>query len=470
MKVLLYGSGNRCRILIEFLKNSEYKIYGIVDSNPEKWGKYICDILISSPDLLRIQDDIYVCVTFYSSLVNEPIWDELYNKYGVSYERQITFYDLLVNIYINKYKNNDFTLNEKKWTVFLDGSWSLDLGGVESWIKDTFMYFNNDSMSDIKLLTDKNKVKFDIRKKNNIVDLSFNDNMDYSNYAVNKCLIFIIGNLPCTLIFSRVDVLLIAACIIKSKYPNKIKIISTIHGSCDGTIRDTLSFRQYIDKYVCVSQGIRNIILSKGIIECKVYNMTVPIKFKIPQKSNHKNDKLINIGYAGRLEIFEKRMDILIKLISELESRSIRYNINIAGNGNCYNMIKDFIQTNNLGNHVFLLGYIPRERMSVFWAEQDIAINVSDNEGRPISNMEAMLYGAVPVVTETIGILDDVKNGENGFVVPINDYKEMANKIVYLSENRDVLRRMSKKAITEIKSKMSVEKYILLWKSILYDL
>lgn len=83
--------------------------------------------------------------------------------------------------------------------------------------------------------------------------------------------------------------------------------------------------------------------------------------------------------------------------------------------------------------------------------------------------MEAMLYGAVPVVTETMGILDDVRNGENGIIVPINDYKTMAEKIVYLSENRDVLKSMSQKASSEIKSKISMDKYISLWKSVLYD-
>lgn len=72
--------------------------------------------------------------------------------------------------------------------------------------------------------------------------------------------------------------------------------------------------------------------------------------------------------------------------------------------------------------------------MSAFWQRQDVALNVSDNEGRPIANMEAMLNGAVPVVTETMGVLEDVHDGENGFMVPICDYVGMADKIEYLEK------------------------------------
>lgn len=199
--------------------------------------------------------------------------------------------------------------------------------------------------------------------------------------------------------------------------------------------------------------------------------MTVPIKQDLNKKRTYLYDvkNPIKIGYAGRIEIFEKRADIMLKLIQTLEHIKIPYEMNIAGRGSYYNNINDYILHNCLQDHIHMLGLISRENIPEFWINQDIAINVSDNEGRPISNMEAMLYGAVPVVTETMGILDDVRNGENGIIVPINDYKTMAEKIVYLSENRDVLKSMSQKASSEIKSKISMDKYISLWKSVLYD-
>ena len=34
----LYGSGKRCHILLNLIKNTDYEICGIVDSNADKWG------------------------------------------------------------------------------------------------------------------------------------------------------------------------------------------------------------------------------------------------------------------------------------------------------------------------------------------------------------------------------------------------------------------------------------------------
>ena len=107
--------------------------------------------------------------------------------------------------------------------------------------------------------------------------------------------------------------------------------------------------------------------------------------------------------------------------------------------------------------------------MSTFWQKQDVALNVSDNEGRPIANMEAMLNGAVPVVTETIGILDDVHDGKNGFVVPICDYVGMADNIEYLEKKRSVLPKMGKMAREEMLLKMDMGKYMSMWEKILNE-
>jgi glycosyltransferase involved in cell wall biosynthesis len=71
-----------------------------------------------------------------------------------------------------------------------------------------------------------------------------------------------------------------------------------------------------------------------------------------------------------------------------------------------------------------------------FWQNQDVFVNISDNEGRPISNIEAMINGAVPVVTDTYGSIADVSDNINGLDVPIGDYKTMADKISFLNDNR----------------------------------
>lgn len=280
-KLFLYGCGERCRILLDNIDNTEYKVLGVLDSDSQKWGKIIYGIEVFNPEILIKQKDVYVCVTFYSSLVNEPLWDVLKEKYGIDYNYQLTFHDLLIKSSESIFNGIYFDrFCEKR--IFMDATWGLGLGGVESWIKDSVGYFENAGI-DISLLTSKteNDIFFD-----NIVDFSYENSMVFSKEYISKGIDFIKGNMPCTIIFSRTNELLLAAYIIKNIYPDMINIIMVVHGSSDGMIRDVLSYRHGIDKYICVSKSIKENIISKGINSHKVYYMTVPIKQDLKKKEH----------------------------------------------------------------------------------------------------------------------------------------------------------------------------------------
>ena len=60
--------------------------------------------------------------------------------------------------------------------------------------------------------------------------------------------------------------------------------------------------------------------------------------------------------------------------------------------------------------------------------------------------MEAMSSGAVPVVTATSGVREDISDGENGYIVEIGNYDEMADRIEELSMRRDRLKMFGQKS------------------------
>ena len=151
--------------------------------------------------------------------------------------------------------------------------------------------------------------------------------MVFSPEYIQKGIDFLKANGPCTIVFSRVNELMLSACLLKRDYPEQYKIIMVDHGSSDGMYRDILSYRKMIDKYVCVSQGIRETLGSYGIPEQRVFSMTVPMQYEKTLERTYSMDsgEAIHLGYAGRLEKFEKRMDIMIQLIEELEKTNVKY-------------------------------------------------------------------------------------------------------------------------------------------------
>lgn len=467
MKICLYGCGHRCRMLISAARNTDLEIMSVVDGNPEKWGSLCEGILVQSPD--QMDNTMHVCVTFYSPLIEDPIWEEMHIKWGFDYDKIHSFHDIMICIYEYHYREmKKKTIENKEWKVYFDASWGFGFGGVESWLQDIVAAFAKEGSKNIFLLSKKKQLGVSEGLENRICEFCYKETPLFDAENVRKSIDKLLNIMPCFVVFSRVDELLLAAYILKGIYPNDIRIIMTDHGSCDGMYHDILSYREAIDYYVCVSNGIRNVLIDNGINEKRIAVMTCPVIAEKKFVRNYPLDEKepIRLGYAGRLEVFEKRMDILKELIQELENRNVNYIFDIAGSGSYESELSDYIKNNNLCNKVKLVGRLPRSEMPEFWKKHDIAVNTSDNEGRPISNMEAMMNGAVPVVTETIGILDDVKNGVNGYIVPLLDYQNMADKIQYLSRNRELIKKYGEAAREELLTKSSMKKHIELWNNI----
>lgn len=465
MEIILYGSGRRCEILLDLIGYSNIRINGIVDSNSQRWGKKVKGIVIESTDNLQQYVNQYICVTFYSSLVKEPVWDYL-EYLGFEKGKIFSFHDLLLYIYQNYVKiSKSLNMNYEKKVIF-DGAWPMNLGGVESWLRMIVPALNRSASGKVLLATEEKSC--DINSEY-IIDFCLYDTPRFSRDYIEKCINFLMNRLPCTVVFSRVDELLLAAALIKSTGSNNIKIIMADHGSCDGMYRDILSYKQYIDYYVCVSTEIADTLIKHGISPKIIETMTCPVIYESRLLRNYTENpnEPMRIGYAGRIEILEKRVDVLQRVILKLEEKKVRYILNIAGTGSEFESLKFFVEKNGLNNHVKLLGQLPNSSMPEFWANQDIALNTSDNEGRPLSNMEAMSNGAVPVVTRTIGVLDDVRDGINGYIVPINDAETMAEKIRYLDKHRNLLKQFGQEAREEISTKIDLNRHVEQWKKIL---
>ena len=110
---------------------------------------------------------------------------------------------------------------------------------------------------------------------------------------------------------------------------------------------------------------------------------------------------------------------------------------------------------------------IDKKELYEFWKDKDICLNISDFEGRSRTIAEAMANGAVPIVTRTSGVNDDIYNNENGLIVSIGDYIEMADCIEKMEKNRKLLPIMGEKAHLEIENKSSMDDHYRFWKDII---
>jgi len=85
-----------------------------------------------------------------------------------------------------------------------------------------------------------------------------------------------------------------------------------------------------------------------------------------------------------------------------------------------------------------------KEKIAEMYQAADIYVLPSYREGLPLTLFEAMASGLPIVASPVNGIPFEVKEPENGFLVPYGDTKAMEEKILNLLDNKKLAEEISK--------------------------
>jgi glycosyltransferase involved in cell wall biosynthesis len=81
-------------------------------------------------------------------------------------------------------------------------------------------------------------------------------------------------------------------------------------------------------------------------------------------------------------------------------------------------------------------------------------------EGLPISTIEALSCGLVPIVNDVDGQREIIKDGFNGFLIKPYDIKAIEEKILLLAKDTDLKNQMSENAKNSIDYTFSINHMI----------
>lgn len=471
-EVVLYGSGKRCTQIMPMLVQAQLIIKVIVDSDSRKWGTCENRIEIAAPSSIKECDGTALCITVADPEEQRRIREALYHGYGYDPAYEISYDDLVWNAVIlirkARVKKIDFTKKEYSHIVF-DCISGLGLGGIEEWTKALCMELIKEGLDNLHIFTDMGEYQVPDTLLR-VVDRVFDKQRYRSKAEAVGCIMdYLIDLMPLTVITGKPDQLLEAASYLKGFAPDQIRIIAVIHNGEEHIYRLYDRYRDCTDIYVAVSEDIRNDLIHRGIAEGKVYAITCPVACdKVLDRSYSIDDgSPMRIGYAGRIVVRQKRMDFMIRVIELLEQGNVNYVFEIAGDGPYREEMEKKITDNGWNRHVHFLGVLDRDAIPVFWKKQDVYINVSDNEGRSISQLEAMAGGAVPVATCTSGTREDICSGTNGYLVDIGDYAGAADRIGYLAAHRNLLPEFGHRAHDVISLKCGKQTHTEFWKAML---
>jgi len=90
---------------------------------------------------------------------------------------------------------------------------------------------------------------------------------------------------------------------------------------------------------------------------------------------------------------------------------------------------------------------VPAEKVADIYNRCAIFVSSSRLEGFCLPVLEAMACGCAVVTTDSGGIRDFVKHGENALVVPPGDVQAIADTVLYLLDNSDLREQLAKNGI-----------------------
>jgi glycosyltransferase involved in cell wall biosynthesis len=172
------------------------------------------------------------------------------------------------------------------------------------------------------------------------------------------------------------------------------------------------------------------------------------------------NMPLLSLIYVGRLAEIDKKVSDLIKIVKRLRKSEIEYSLKIIGDGP---MRPEFDQeiADEIGvGKVQMLGWIENRELLEYLRQSDISLLVSESEGFCIALVEAMANGCCPIVTDIeSGNKQLVRDGENGFMVPVGDVEAFVEKIELLAKTPEKLLELRQRA-WETGKQYSVERMV----------
>jgi glycosyltransferase involved in cell wall biosynthesis len=184
------------------------------------------------------------------------------------------------------------------------------------------------------------------------------------------------------------------------------------------------------------------------------------------------DDQTIVVGIVGRLAPIKNHqlfLDAAKLVVEQYPKKAIQFAI--IGDGELKMRLKDYARAIGIENNVIFYGW--EKKIERIYADLDILVLTSNNEGTPVSIIESMA-ASVPVVTTGVGGIKDLlgrieigsqtKDGfsicERGVLCPKGNANAVASGIQYLieSDNRELVMKAREYVFGNYTEKQLIER------------
>ena len=177
----------------------------------------------------------------------------------------------------------------------------------------------------------------------------------------------------------------------------------------------------------------------------------VPIPELIIEKRIKK--EVVKLLFLGRM-IESKGIFDLLEINNLLRHNQIKFEWTCIGNGPQLDSLK---QKWNPADKVNFASPSTNREVINLCKESDIFVLPTKFEGSPVSLLETMSVGLVPVITKLPGGITEIVNSDIGFALSMDDNAAFAEAITKLARDRSLLHQLSSNCIEKIRNEFDVK-------------
>jgi glycosyltransferase involved in cell wall biosynthesis len=196
---------------------------------------------------------------------------------------------------------------------------------------------------------------------------------------------------------------------------------------------------------------VENGINADTFVRNKEDGMRIRSKYNIPQ----------NAVVVGNIAVFrsQKRLKEWVEVFASSSKSNANLFGLLVGQGPFMEQVKATIDTLGLQNKIILAGL--QSDVKSFYSAIDIFMMTSLYEGLPIALLEAMSMECAVVSTNAGGIKSVIRNGEDGFLVDVSDWKDLSILLDKLYLNPNLIEQYGAKARIRVMESHDLNKTVL---------
>ena len=238
----------------------------------------------------------------------------------------------------------------------------------------------------------------------------------------------------------------------KAKVP---KIINTKHcmesapGSLVKKIARRMVNKRYSDTIIAVSKAVKHSMVAGGTDPKQIVTIYNGIKGIQPISAEERSEILLSyggdplkkaVGIVARLEEVKDHETFLLTAKEVLKHRK-DIEFYIIGDGSLRNSLEERAKKLGISDDIIFTGFI--KAVEKIESALDLNVITSKEEALCLSVIESMSAGIPAIGTDSGGVNEVIRHGENGYLVPVGDWKALADWIVELLADEDKYLRMA---------------------------